>query len=87
MSTDRTAQRLAVLLAVSGITHFAVPRPYDAIVPGSLPGTPRLWTYVSGAAELATAAALASPRTPQMGWPRGSRAVRGGLPRERQDGA
>jgi uncharacterized membrane protein len=67
MSTDRTAHRLAVLLAVSGVTHFAVPRPYDMIVPRSLPGRPRLWTYVSGAAELATAAALASPRTRAWG--------------------
>jgi uncharacterized membrane protein len=67
VSADRTAHRLVVLLAVSGITHFAVPRPYDMIVPRSLPGTPRLWTYVSGAAELATAAALASPRTRKWG--------------------
>ena len=67
MSTDRTAHRLAVLLAVSGTTHFATPRPYDMIVPRSLPGGPRLWTYVSGAAELATAAALATPRTRKWG--------------------
>ena len=67
MSADRTAHRLALLLAVSGTTHFAMPRPYDMIVPRSLPGPPRLWTYVSGAAELATAAALASPRTRQRG--------------------
>ena len=67
MSADRTAHRLAVLLAVSATTHFAAPRPYDMIVPRSLPGAPRRWTYLSGAAELATAAALATPRTRRWG--------------------
>jgi uncharacterized membrane protein len=67
VSADRTAHRLAVLLAVSATTHFATPRPYDMIVPRSLPGAPRMWTYVSGAAELATAAALATPRTRKWG--------------------
>lgn len=67
MSPDATARRLAGLLAVSGITHFVAPRPYDSIVPRVLPGSPRFWTYLSGAAELATAAALAAPRTRRLG--------------------
>ena len=61
--TDRSARRLAALLATSGAAHFAVPQPFDAIVPRSLPGDPRLWTYVSGAAELAVAAGLVLPGT------------------------
>jgi uncharacterized membrane protein len=59
--------RLAALLATSGVGHFAAPRPFDAIVPSSLPGSPRTWTYLSGAAELATALALVTPRTRRLG--------------------
>ncbi|WP_424858149.1 DoxX family protein [Streptomyces sp. SAI-170] len=54
---------LAGLLATAGAAHFAAPRQFDAIVPRSLPGSPRTWTYVSGAAELALAAGIALPRT------------------------
>ncbi|KOT95507.1 membrane protein [Streptomyces sp. NRRL F-4707] len=54
---------LAGLLATAGVAHFARPRPFDATVPRSLPGTPRTWTYASGVAELALAAGLALPRT------------------------
>ena len=53
---------LAALLATTGTLHFAVPRPFDAIVPGFLPA-PRAWTLASGAAELACAAGLAVPAT------------------------
>jgi uncharacterized membrane protein len=58
---------LAVLLAGAGLTHFASPRPYDTIVPRALPGSARLWTYASGAAELAVAAAVASRRARRPG--------------------
>jgi uncharacterized membrane protein len=54
---------LAGLLAAAGAAHFAVPRQFDAIVPRSLPGSPRAWTYASGVAELALAAGVALPRT------------------------
>ncbi|MEU5116711.1 MauE/DoxX family redox-associated membrane protein [Streptomyces longwoodensis] len=61
--SERSPLLLAGLLAVAGAAHFASPRPFDAIVPQALPGTPRAWTYASGAAELALAAGLALPRT------------------------
>lgn len=64
---NRGALALASLLAVAGITHFARPEPYDRIVPGWIPGQPRIWTYASGAAELAVAAAIISPRTRRNG--------------------
>jgi uncharacterized membrane protein len=64
---DRDAVVLAGLLAGAGITHFAVPGPYDAIVPRRLPGSPRTWTYLSGAAELAVAAAVTGRRTRRWG--------------------
>ncbi|HKT00988.1 MAG TPA: hypothetical protein VJT31_15785 [Rugosimonospora sp.] len=67
MSASRSAQGLAVLLAVAGGSHFAVPRAYDSIVPRLLPGRPRTWTYLSGAAELAVAVAVAHPRTRHAG--------------------
>ena len=56
-----------MLLATSGIAHFAMPEPFDAIVPEALPGEARAWTYVSGAAELVVAAAVAYPRTRRVG--------------------
>ncbi|MFR9795641.1 hypothetical protein ACL02U_06980 [Streptomyces sp. MS06] len=61
--SERSPLLLAGLLAGAGIAHFAVPRPFDGIVPRALPGAPRTWTYVSGAAELALAAGVALPRT------------------------
>lgn len=68
MAADqRRALALASLLAAAGVTHFARPRLYDAIVPGWVPGPPRAWTYASGAAELAVAAAITYPGTRRRG--------------------
>jgi uncharacterized membrane protein len=64
---SRTALGLAALLLTSGTAHFARPEPFDRIVPRGLPGSRRTWTYVSGVAELAVAAALLSPRTRRLG--------------------
>ncbi|WP_406010796.1 hypothetical protein OG440_35240 [Streptomyces sp. NBC_00637] len=61
--SERSPLLLAGLLAGVGVAHFAVPRPFDAIVPRTLPGSPRAWTYASGVAELALAAGVALPRT------------------------
>lgn len=66
-SRARSAMALAALLGLAGVTHFTRPKHYDAIVPRSLPGTPRQWTYVSGVAELALATAVAAPRTRKLG--------------------
>ncbi|MEV6244190.1 hypothetical protein [Lentzea sp. NPDC051838] len=66
-SRARSAMALAALLGLAGVTHFTRPKYYDAIVPKSLPGTPRQWTYVSGVAELALATAVAAPRTRKLG--------------------
>lgn len=85
MSTSRSAYGLALWLAAAGGSHFAAPRVYDAIVPRMLPGGPRMWTYLSGAAELAVAAAVACPRT-RRGCAGCCRPVHGRLPGEREDG-
>lgn len=61
------AALLAGALAVTGALHFASPQGFDQIVPRRLPGSPRTWTYLSGAAELGVAAAVAVPRTRRLG--------------------
>lgn len=63
----RTSAFLATLLGTAGVLHFARPAPFDSIVPPALPGPARTYTYASGAAELATAALLAVPRTRRLG--------------------
>ncbi|MFI6518727.1 hypothetical protein ACIBF1_24440 [Spirillospora sp. NPDC050679] len=65
--STRPARRLATMLGAMGTLHFLVPRPFDAIVPEQIPGSARTWTYVSGAAELTLAAAVALPRTRRKG--------------------
>jgi uncharacterized membrane protein len=62
-ATAAEAYALAGLLASAGVTHFSIPAAYDRIVPRALPGRARWWTYGSGLAELALAAAIAHPRT------------------------
>jgi uncharacterized membrane protein len=61
------ASGLVVLLAGSGTLHMIKPQTFDAIVPTSLPGKARTWTYLSGAAELLTALLIAAPRTRRPG--------------------
>jgi uncharacterized membrane protein len=58
---------LAGLLATSGVLHLLAPGPFDTIVPRSLPGGPRIWTILSGVAELAVAAAIVNPGTRRLG--------------------
>lgn len=66
-SRSRSALALAGLLGTAAVTHFAKPKPFDAIVPRALPGKPRTWTYLSGAAEVALAVMIAAPRTRSLG--------------------
>jgi uncharacterized membrane protein len=53
---------LALLFAGAGVLHFAVPGPFEAIVPRPL-GNPKPWVKVSGVMELLCAAGLAHRRT------------------------
>jgi uncharacterized membrane protein len=62
-----SAPALAGMLLVTGAAHFAIPRFYDAIVPGALPGGPRPWVLASGGAELACAALVGNRRTRPLG--------------------
>ena len=61
------AAGLAALLAGTGVLHFVVPGPFDAIVPEQLPGSARTWTHLSGVVELVIAALIALPRTRRLG--------------------
>jgi uncharacterized membrane protein len=64
---DKLAYGLAAVLGVAGVAHFVRPEFFDEIVPHALPASPRSWTYVSGVAELACAAAVARPSTRRIG--------------------
>lgn len=63
MAVPPSAMGLAGLLGGVGVTHFAMPAVYDAMIPAVLPGSPRAWTYGSGAFELVVAAGLLAPPT------------------------
>lgn len=58
---------MAGALAGMGILHFAMPKPFDGLIPPELPGTRRTWTYGSGVTELGVAGLLANPRTRKLG--------------------
>jgi uncharacterized membrane protein len=61
------AQRMGAMLVGMGVLHFAVPKPFDAVVPAELPGGARFYTLASGVAEAATGAMLLAPRTRRVG--------------------
>lgn len=52
---------MAIMLLLTGAGHFIVPGPVDQLVPPFLPGEPRLWTYLSGGAEIIVALLLLAP--------------------------
>lgn len=54
-------------LGTMGVLHFAVPRPFDGLIPPELPGSRRAWTYGSGVVELAVAGLLANRETRAWG--------------------
>lgn len=56
------ARRLAVIMLGAGCAHFLAPRWFDAIIPRSLPGRARTYTYLSGSAALAIGAGLTTSR-------------------------
>lgn len=60
---ERDARIMGGALIGMGVLHFAVPGPFDSIVPPEIPGDARTLTYASGAAEAAIGAGLLYPRT------------------------
>ena len=67
IASPTPAYRLAAMLLGVGAMHFLAPRPFDAIIPAELPGSPRFYTYASGVAELTTGALLLAPRSRKLG--------------------
>ena len=67
MNPNRLAKVLALFLGFAGIMHFANPSFFNEIVPPWLPPNPEFWTYISGVAELITAALLLRPVTRRTG--------------------
>lgn len=59
--SDRAAIAAGLFFVVAGALHFLRPQTYDAMIPPFLP-SPRFWTYLSGAAELAGGVGLLRPR-------------------------
>lgn len=64
--SQRPAYRMAAMLIAIGAGHFLSPKPFDTIVPAELPGSPRFYTYASGAAEIGVGTMLLVPRTRRM---------------------
>lgn len=64
---ERVGLGMGIMLLVTGVGHFMFPEMLDEIVPPFLPGDPRLWTYLSGAAELSIAAMLLAPLNKKIG--------------------
>lgn len=64
---QRPRYALAALMGFAGIMHFVQPRFFDDLIPDVVPGTPRWWTYGSGAAELVAASLLLDRRTARVG--------------------
>lgn len=62
-ATQQLAYRVAAMLLGIGTLHFVAPKPFDSIIPVELPGSPRLYTYGSGVAELTIGALLVPQRT------------------------
>ncbi|MGO9152050.1 DoxX family protein [Mycobacterium sp.] len=66
-ANQKAAYRIAALLLGVGTTHFLAPQPFDTIVPAELPGSPRLYTYGSGVAEVGIGALLLARGTRRFG--------------------
>ena len=60
---NKVGRGMAIMLLITGAGHFIVPGSLDQIVPPFLPGDPRIWTYLSGLAEIVIALALLAPLT------------------------
>lgn len=60
MNNRKLGRVMGILLLFAGIGHFIFSAPLDSIVPKALPGDPRIYTYLSGIAEIAIGLALLS---------------------------
>ncbi len=61
MDNRKLGHLMGYILLGAGVGHFLFPGPLDSIVPSALPGDPRIYTYLSGVAEIAIGVALLMP--------------------------
>jgi uncharacterized membrane protein len=61
------ASKMGAMLVGMGVLHFAVPKPFDSVVPEELPGEARFYTLASGVGEIVTGGLLLVPRTRKLG--------------------
>jgi uncharacterized membrane protein len=66
MENRKLGRVMGYLLLGAGVGHFIFPGPLDSIVPSTLPGDPRIYTYLSGLAEIAIGLALLTPLSKQV---------------------
>jgi uncharacterized membrane protein len=70
MDNRKIGRVMGFILLGAGIGHFIFPAALDAIVPKALPGDPRIYTYLSGVAEILIGLALLSaPEKKLLGKP------------------
>ncbi len=62
----RSRRALAAFFVGSGINHFAMPRPYEQIVPPRLRANAKLLVQVSGVAEIAGGVGVLLPWTRRL---------------------
>lgn len=61
MKSVQVGFAMGTMLLTTGLAHFIAPQALDRIVPAFLPGNPRIYTYLSGVAEIVIGAALFAP--------------------------
>ena len=70
MDNRKLGRLMGYILLGAGIGHFIFPSGLDSIVPAALPGDPRIYTYLSGVAEILIGLALLSaPHVKVLGKP------------------
>lgn len=55
---DKVGRGMAIMLFITGTSHFVVPGQFNQLVPSFLPGEPDLWIFLSGVAEIVIALML-----------------------------
>lgn len=67
MKSKTVGRGMGIFLIITGTAHFLFPSALDGLVPEFLPGDRRLWTYLSGVAEILVGASLLAPMNLKLG--------------------